>query len=376
MALITSAQSGNFNDTATWTGGVVPTVGDEARAATGHTITITANATCDEVSNAGTGMFVLADGVTLSANVTNKSTTTNRTCLQFSAATPSEATISGNCLAGSVLGSTAVTNSGTGKLNIVGSCTAGSGGGNAYGANNASSGVIVVTGNCTGGSVAGASQNGANNASTGTLIITGNCTGGTISGGSPSGANNASTGTLIITGNCYGGPASSSGVGASNSSTGMLSVIGSIQATQFGPGVSGINNQQVTILSGPFLTETTRGVAPVYCAAWRWNASPSNSTYMEVMTNNLFAKRNLYTADNITGMPAASNVKSGVQYGPSSELTGTLATTTSPSASDIRDAVWGAATSGMTTSGSIGERLKNASTLATTGQQIADAVSA
>jgi hypothetical protein len=38
-------------------------------------------------------------------------------------------------------------------------------------------------------------------------------------------------------------------------------------------------------------------------------------------------------------------------------------------------AVWDALTSGMTTSGSIGARLKNAATLDSTGQQLADALS-
>lgn len=114
----------------------------------------------------------------------------------------------------------------------------------------------------------------------------------------------------------------------------------------------------------------------MHCLAWRWNASPSNSTYMEVMTNDLLVKRSLYTADNITGMPDEADVKDGVTYGPSSELTGTLTTTMSPSATDIRDAVWGAATSSLTTAGSIGERLKNAATVATTGEQLATALTA
>jgi hypothetical protein len=95
MALITSAASGNFSAGATWTGGVVPGVGDEARASTGHTVTIDVNATCDEISNAGTGKFVINDGVTLTANVTNKSATATINCLEFSAATPAAASVVG-----------------------------------------------------------------------------------------------------------------------------------------------------------------------------------------------------------------------------------------------------------------------------------------
>lgn len=64
MALIFSAQSGNFNVTSTWIGGVVPGVGDEARVSTGHAVAITADVTCDEVSNQGNGLFYLLDGVT------------------------------------------------------------------------------------------------------------------------------------------------------------------------------------------------------------------------------------------------------------------------------------------------------------------------
>jgi hypothetical protein len=347
MALITSAASGNFNAGATWTGGVVPTTGDEARASTGHTVTINVNTTCDEISNAGTGIFTLADGVALTANVASKSTTAARNCLQFSAATGA---IVGDIFGGVTNANVGVVNSGSGTLTITGNLLGGTVGNNTFAVNNSSTGTINITGNSVGGS--GNLGISINNASTGLINLTGNSTGGT--GANASGANNASTGTL--------------------------SIIGTVTASQTAAGVAGANVQQVTILSGPFITETTRGVNPVYCAAWRWNASPSNSTYLEVMTNDLLTKRNLVTEDNVTGMPAESDVKDGIVYGPTSALTGTFEQTVAPSISDITKGVWDYALSSITTSDTIGTLLKtnidatisSRSTATTAG--IADAV--
>jgi hypothetical protein len=319
MALIVSAASGNFNAGATWVGGVVPTVGDEARASTGHTVTINVNTTCNRIENtpSSTGTFVLSDGVTLTANVLNQGTAST-VVLTFSA---SSGAIVGDVSGGGSTSRVAVRNSGSGTLSITGN----------------------VTGNANGAW-------GVENTGVGTTIITGNCTA----------VRNSTTGSIYITGNAS---ASGSVSGAENQSTGTLSIIGTVIASQTAAGVAGANVQQVTILSGPFITETTRGVNPVYCAAWRWNASPSNSTYMEVMTNNLLTKRSLYTADNITGMPAASNVKSGIAYGPSSELTGTFAQTVTPSTADIATAVWSAAT--RTITGGTVTTLTNAPTVPT-----------
>jgi hypothetical protein len=355
MALITSAASGNFSAGATWTGGVVPGVGDEARASTGHTITIDVNTTCDEISNAGTGIFTLADGVTLTANVTNKSTTINRTILQFTAASPAVGDIIGNITGQNTINSSpvaTVVNSSSGTLNITGTVSAR--GQQVLGCANTSSGIINITGNVNGGT--GTNAYGANNTSTGTINITGNVGGGSST--TAHGANNNATGTISITGNVTAG--SSTSTGANNNSTGTLSIIGTVTASQTAAGVAGANVQQVTILSGPFITETTRGVNPVYCAAWRWNASPSNSTYLEVMTNTLGAKRNLVTEDNVTGMPDEADVKDGIVYGPTSALTGTFEQTVAPSVSDIAAAVWDRVLTGATHNipSSAGRRLR------------------
>jgi hypothetical protein len=224
MALITSAASGNFNAGATWTGGIVPTVGDEARASTGHTITITANVSCTELSNDGTGIFTLNSGVTLTANVTSKSTTASRNCLQFTAASPATATIVGNCTGGTVGGATCVVNTTTGTINITGNVTGGTSAvAFAQGAVNLGAGTITVTGNLTGGS--GSTSSAAQNVSTGTITVTGNLTGG--SGSSSYAVQNASTGTVTITGNITGG-AGSGAFGVNNSTTGTITVTGNV----------------------------------------------------------------------------------------------------------------------------------------------------
>ena len=350
MALITSAASGNFNAGATWTGGVVPGVGDEARAATGHTVTINVNTTCDEISNAGTGKFVINDGVTLTANVTHKGATGTTSCLEFSANSPAAAIVVGNCTGG--ISST-----------------------NVFAVSNLGTGTLTITGNLTGGSVG--NSWGVRNNFTGTINITGNCTGGSNSA-SAYAVHNTTTGTINITGNCTGGSAGAQA--AFQAAAGTLSIIGTVTASQTAAGVAGSNVQQVTILSGPFITNTTRSTNPVYCAAWRWNASPSNSTYLEVMTNDLLTKRNLVTEDNVTGMPAEADVKDGIVYGPTSSLTGTFEQTVAPSISDITKGVWDYALSSITTSDTIGTLLKtnidatisSRSTATTAG--IADAV--
>ena len=437
MALITSATTGNFSAGATWTGGVVPSVGDEARASTGHTVTIDVDTTCDEVSNAGTGIFTLASGVTLTANVTSKSTTNNRIVVQFTSASPAQGFIVGDVTGATVSGTTgAVNNTSSGTLTITGNATGGSGA-NAYGCINASSGTLAITGNATGG--IGTTAFGCTNASSGTMTITGNATGGsatnafgctnstgtlTITGNATGGSginaygcNNDSSGTLTITGNATGGSGNNA-VGCNNASSGTLTITGiATGGTTFGAsGVRGSNaagtinlgrakgndfgNGSTGIAAGFGLEALQSHIAKVKAMEYglRGMSPTSGPVFIEPDLVNIAifqeyptGSKTLSDPNNTAGLsPAVTDVRSGVVYNNGNE-TGTCAVPAAASVgfgvpvdattgtaylsqSDVLAAVWGAATTSLTTAGSIGERLKNAATVATTGDQLAAAL--
>jgi hypothetical protein len=312
MALITSAASGNFNAGATWTGGVVPTIGDEARASTGHTITITANATCDEVSNAGTGIFTLNSGVTLTANVTAKSTTATRNCLQFTAASPSTAMIVGTCTGGTVSSAQAVVNTSTGSLAITGNVSAGAGI-SSVGVQNASTGTVTITGNITGG--AGSGAFGVNNSTTGIVTITGNATGGT--GSTAYGVNNLTTGTVTITGIATGG-STNGAEGARNLVGGVLSV-GRANGNAFGIGSTGIvagfgvTSGQTSVTKVKEIEYGSRGMSPTSGPIYL----DSDLTNVAILVNYPIGtgSKTLSDPNNTAGLsPAATDVRNGVVY--------------------------------------------------------------
>jgi hypothetical protein len=396
MALITSAASGNFNAGATWTGGVVPGVGDEARASNGHTITITANATCDEVSNAGTGIFTLNDGVTLTANVSSKSATTTRNCLQFTAASPAVGYIVGNCTGGiNAVANVAAVNINTGSLNITGNCTGGSGGqGGAIlgcsAVSNNSTGTVTITGNCTGGSFQNA--HGAQNTSTGSITVIGNCQGGTAAN---FGLMNNSTGNVTVVGICTGGSATSAS-GANNVSTGNL-YLTRAKGSPYGPGNSGAgtgaavgaSNAGLGVIEIEELEYGTFGMSPTSGTGIRLKKLSSNVAVF----NYVDAGSAKTLVDATQGqMPAATDVRDGVSYA-SGALTGSCKVpaaasvgfgvpvdATTGTAALTPASVWDHLLTAITTSSTIGTLLKtnidatisSRSTATTAG--IADAV--
>ena len=423
MALIVSAATGNFSAGATWVGGVVPGVGDEARASTGHTITIDVDTTCDEVSNAGTGIFTLASGVTLTANVTHKSTTTGRNCLQCAGT----GFIIGNVTSGSVTSSNAVFNNTTGTLSITGNVTGGLNT-EAYGAYNNTTGTIAITGNVTGGS-GPAAAGGRNNAS-GTITITGNVTGG--SGSTASGIINFSTGSITVTGNVTGGPATGSvGIslgtgsltitgnvlGGSNSTANGVSVssgtatitgncmggavgsgaivssIGAINVKRavgntYGPGNTsglasavGVANSGLGVIEIEELEYGTFGQSPTSGTGIRLKKASSNVAVFNYCDT--AGAKTLIDATQNAAMPAATDVRSGLSYA-GGAATGTLAVplpsqvavgvatdntvgTAFVTGSDIATAVWSAASRTITEGGITAADVWSAATRTITG---------
>jgi len=373
MALIVSAATGNFNAGATWVGGVVPGVGDEARASNGHTITITADATCDEVSNAGTGIFILNDGVTLTANVTNKSTTTSRDCLQFTAASPAQGFIVGNCTAGTVTSAIGAALTSTGTLNITGNCIAGSAL-QACGVDNRSTGALNITGNCTGGSAASASiangSHGARNGSTGTLLIVGNCTGG--SNTQATGASNNSAGIITINGIADGGT-NASAHGCNNQLLGTINLTRA-KGSAYGPGNTsglspsfGANNATLGVIEIEELEYGEYGMSPTSGTGIRLKKVSTNAAVFNYVDSG--SAKTLVDATQ-GQMPAEADVRDGVSYA-SGALTGTCKVpaaasvgfgvpvdATTGTAALTPASVWDHLLSAITTSDTIGTLLK------------------
>jgi hypothetical protein len=378
MALILSAASGNFNAGATWVGGVVPTIGDEAQAANGHTVTITANTTCDMVSNAGTGKFVINSGVTLTANVQHKGSTANTGCIEYSG-TGASPRIVGNLTGGTAYLRAAVLNAGSGSIEIQGNCvggadapavlnnpasgagtitisgnltggTAGNGhavlntlngsiivtsgnviGGAVSAINNLAGGSVTVNGNVTGGTAAG-SAGVRNSAGATAVTITGTCTGGTNA--TASGIINVLTGSVTLNGNSIGGTGTSAGPGVQNSSTGNVFVTRAV-GNGFGPGSTGISaavgvaNAGLGIVEIQALEYGTRGQSPTSGTGIRLKKANSNVAVFNFCDT--AGAKTLIDATTNAAMPAASDVRSGVSYA-SGALTGSCAV---PAASSV-----------------------------------------
>jgi hypothetical protein len=170
------------------------------------------------------------------------------------------------------------------------------------------------------------------------------------------------------------------GSGIVHSTLGTSNLIGPISASAVVPGIQFSNASHNLNASGPFYNVNNRNA--VYSPNLRL-ISGSTPTW-RFNTETYGVTKTLYTSGSVSGYPATTNVRSGTVYGDINQFTGVVAI---PSASNVLQGVlvdnttgsasfnvnnaWSTLTSSLTTTGSLGARLRNVATIATDGAAIA-----
>jgi hypothetical protein len=230
---------------------------------------------------------------------------------------------------------------------------------------NAGTPTINITGNVSGGSTNNfnaAIGNGIYCATTTTINLTGNIT----TNASVSIRFNTS-GTLNLIGNATGGTAFPAVLNANTPAT--IDILGTTTSGSGYPAIQGLITTFVKVRGNVVNTDT-------YCAIYAGRVViDDNVTSWQFKDSTNTVTRTLYTPGVPLGNPATSNVRNGVTYGPALELTGTA---NIPIPANVRKGVpvdatigtadltaadmWDYLASNITTSGSIGEVVKNIKT--------------
>lgn len=414
MANILAAQAGNWFSTSTWIGGVIPGPGDNVYTNT-RAITVDGNATCAMISNlaengatAG-GTLSITNGITLTAKLRPGATTL------ITLAGTTGFTLIGDCVVGGGSSVRSIAHGSSGTVNVIGDLyDENAGGGTAAAITTTGGGVLNITGNIYGGTSVTSNRRGLD-VSSGTVNITGNIFGGSASscwGVSVTGAG----ASVYITGNVIGGSGNTSAYGVNNAGTGLVDVTGIVEGGNSAAGAQNTAGATMRIVRAKGNGWGPESTSPVTAAAEGIiSAAQTSLTFVEELefgahgqspcsgpirltdkATNVVLMRRVGTthkvlADpaNVSGLvPTPANVRLGVTYANGNQ-TGTCAVppreavgagvpvdhTTGLALLSAAD-VWGTPLADLTEPGSIGARLKNAATVATTGQQLADALSA
>jgi hypothetical protein len=364
--------------------------------------------TSNVLGNATGGQFIFANGGNLTCTGTQAIFVGSTTpTLEMTLASPNTATFNGNVTGMPNTFTIVIRNSGTGTLNLNGNYNIDGGG--AQGRSMivvSAAGTVNIVGDLTSSMTSGGFGTYALNVNgSGAIVnITGNVTGSSFAGGQSTLLSQTAA-TINITGNILGSGAQ--GVNLTGATT--LNIIGNVTASATQPGITNATTAATISVTGIITAGTG---APAIYAGFTLPSGYGSGTFVKVSGNvvnssNIMAvvaprvtidtntsswlfqissggNRTLYAAGVALGNPIAANVRNGIIYGASGELTGTLIV---PSPSNVLQGVGTDATVGtllMTpadfwnylissgfTANSIGDRLQNASTVATTGGQIA-----
>jgi len=414
MAFRYAVASGNWSNTATWDGGTLPTSSDDVFS-NNFTVTINGTFTVLSIRNtlnaalptiAAGGQFIFANGGNLTCTAAQAIYVGSTTpTLEMTLASGNTGTFNGSVL---ILTNTAsyiaIRHSSSGTLNLNGNYNLD---------NTAARTLIAVTSTGTlniVGDVSSTMTGSSNSANTllmstaGTINITGNITASTNTQlASP--PISMSAGTINITGNTtanitpaiyLSGAVTYTQVGNVNASTtqaaiynitaaATISITGTITASTGAPAIysafalsSGYSSGTYVKVSGNVVNSTNN----MAIVAPRVTIDTNTSSWLFQISTG--GNRTLYAAGVALGNPATSNVRFGTTYGASSELTGTLRV---PTAANVLSGVlvdnttgtllmtpadfWNYLIASGFTANSIGDRLQNVATVATTGGQIA-----
>jgi hypothetical protein len=315
MATITSAASGNWSDTATWVGGVVPTVADDVVIGAGHTVTADVDFTILTLSGA--------------ANVTsNLAITTNRTitCTGANGITAKSVNsgfglvritgdgvtvnINANLRNIAQILTYAVSVDAISTVNIIGNISAIDSGDNRFVALNIpTSSTVTVVGNISGGGATIVANNGCQ------LTITGNLTGGSALNGACI-QNTSGIVTINIIGNCT--AQSGRAIAVAFNIASNISITGIITASINANAISA-NASNLTI-STPCFNASNGNMA---VAAPNIKLFNSGSAQWQFATDIVATNKTLYSAGTDLGNPAVTDVRDGTTYADGA-LTGTL----------------------------------------------------
>jgi len=367
MANRYAVATGNWSNPAIWDGGTLPDPADVVRP-NAFNVTIDISITALELRNnaappavAG-GKFFIGNGVTVTANLINQQLNT----FEFNLNAPNTCNIVGDLICGVINAGNCFLVSGSGTVNITGNLVPNT---NSSALNITGVGANVnVTGNIFGGALSGAT--GCNVSSVSTLTVNGN-----VSGGSQpvaAGINTSTACTIIVNGIVTGG-GTQFGINATGASN--TTVNGTVISSNGFAGVLSNSASGLVVLNGS--AENVGGRMAIWSPVVF--IAPSVNQWKFTQTD-LTTDRTLYSAETLPGSPLEADVREGTIYGPASELEGTLIV---PDPSNVRNGVPTDNTTGTAqltaedileaielSANPVAERLRNVSTVQTTGNQI------